>query len=189
MKFSKEEQKEIESSLQNILADAKALFELVETDSYRFDFQNDSNITYRFEINKYDVYYYYRYSPTSNCIAHFKRNGSINIYKNQHNLLFSFITNYEKIRKHLEQEAKKIQRLKNSGMDKVRELEKKYAKEAIIEVEMPDTLNKSTIEVIEEDGKNVGRLQIGPVSIKILTTPNVRIINKKPKEKIKEKTK
>lgn len=189
MKFSKEEKKDIEASLKNVLADAKALYDLSEMDYYRFDFEVDRGTPYRFEINQRGVYYYYRYSPTGNCIAGFKKNGNIDIYKNPHDLLFSFITNYEKIRKDLEIRAEKNQRIKTSGMDKVRELEKRYAKEAVIEVEMPDTLNQSSIEVLEEDGKNVGRLQIGPISIKILTTPNVRIINKMTKEKVKEKTK
>ena len=189
MKFTKEEQKEIEASLKNVLADAKGLFDLIETDLYRFDFEDNERTPYHFEINQYGVYYHYRYSPNGNCIAGFKRNGNIHIYKNPHDLLFGFITNYEKIRKDLLTKAEKNQMVKTSGMEKVRELEQKYRKEAVIEVEMPDTLNRSTIEVVEEDGEKVGKLKIGPISIKILTTPNVRIINKKPNEKVKEKTK
>ena len=41
MKFTKEEQKEIEASLKNVLADAKVLFDLIETDLYRFDFEDE----------------------------------------------------------------------------------------------------------------------------------------------------
>lgn len=186
MKFTKEEQKEIEASLKNVLADAKGLFDLIETDLYRFDFEDNERTPYRFEINQYGVYYHYRYSPNGNCIAGFKRNGNIHIYKNPHDLLFGFITNYEKIRKDLLTKAEKNQMVKTSGMEKVRELEQKYRKEAVIEVEMPETVNQSTIEVTEEDGKNVGRINIGPLSLKILASPSVKIVGQ-TKEKVKKR--
>ena len=63
----------------------------------------------------------------------------------------------------------------------------KYTKESTIEVELPETNNKPVLEVRSEEGKNVGRVTIGPVSLKILTSENVSIVDRNQQAKVKKK--
>lgn len=187
MNFTKEEKKQIDAAYENVLYDLKALYQISELDYYRKRVKLHDEKIYKFEVNQYGVWFYQAQAPSGNCIASFKTNGKIKIYRIPYELIFGFLNQYDGIREGLEEEAKHNLEIKQQGMDKISELEKTYSKEAVIEVEMPNTLNHTSIEVYEEDGKNVGRLNIGPISLKILTSPNVKIINPKPKEKVKQK--
>jgi len=187
MKFTKEEKKELDASFKRVLEDIKELYDVSDMETYkkRIIFYNMN--TYRFEINEHGIWLTYDCTINGNCVASFKRNGKLHIYPNPADLIFGFLNKYDEIREDLLKEAATNLQLKYDGLNKIRELENRYSKEATIEIIMPETINQSSIEVTQEDGMNVGKLTIGPVSLKILTTPNVRIINKGKNSKVKQK--
>jgi len=54
---------------------------------------------------------------------------------------------------------------------------------------LPETLNQHKLEVVEEDGKKVGTLNFGSISLKIITSGNVELVSKPEANKVKAKRK
>ena len=185
MKFSKTEEQEIESTFKRTMEVIKELYDSSDLEIYKKNVILHDNVSYRFEINQYGIWLTYQFAPNGNCVAGFKRNGKVHLYKNPTILMFRFLNKYDDIREDLEKTALDNLNRKQAGLNKIRELQNKYTKEATIEIIMPETVNQSSIEVTQEDGKNVGVLSIGPISLKILTSPNVVIKGSKPKTKQK----
>jgi len=63
-------------------------------------------------------------------------------------------------------------------MNELKKLKKIYQKEATIEIQVPPTNNQHTLEVSEEDGKKVGTLSISGMTLKIIASDSIKIVNK-----------
>ena len=109
---------------------------------------------------------------------------------------FYFIKYYDGIRKNIEEivnERKKevgdniktLNETRNKYLKKLKE--KKKEKKAIVEIELPPTNNRKTIEVIEENGKKVGTITFEGAILKIITDANIEFKSKSENEKIKRK--
>lgn len=187
--FTKEEKDKMRETLDNVISDLRSIYETSESDKICYEFktmENGKEYEYRLVINEKESYVVYRYSDWYMNLD--KKQGKS--YKTKpikdYTFVFEFLKGYETIRNGVVSIAKQNAQQKNIGMKKIDAIMSKYSKEAIIEVEMPETVNQSTIEVVEEDGKNVGRINIGPLSLKILASPSVKIVGS-TKEKVKKR--
>lgn len=185
MVFTKEEKDKMQDTLEKVVHDLRSIFEISQEDVLRHEFktiENGKEYEYYLIIKAKEAFISHRYSDWYMQLD--KKHGSTyRMHKiKDYNTAFEFIKKYEIIREAILLKAKQSAKKKKIGMDKIDAVNSKYTKEAIIEVEMPETVNQSSIEVTQEDGKNIGRINIGPVSIKILSSPSVRIVTPEVKK-------
>ena len=64
---------------------------------------------------------------------------------------------------------------KGKGIQEIIDIKNKYAKEATIELDLPDTLNPHAIELKEEGGKTIGEIKMGYGVIRIITKGSITI--------------
>lgn len=191
MQFTKEEKEKLTQALTVVVEDLRSIFNTAETDkiSYEFEvFENESKNKYSLVINKKEMYLTLHYSDWYMNLDKVKPGGKVKMCPiKDYNLVFLFLQKHEIIRKNVVNTARVNQTNKEQGMKRIQAIYNQYTKEATIEVEMPETINQSSIEVTQEDGKNVGKVNVGPVSLRILTSPNVRIVEQKIHNKVKKK--
>ena len=185
MVFTKEEKDKMQDTLEKVVHDLRSIFEISQEDVLRHEFktiENGKEYEYYLIIKAKEAFISHRYCDWYMQLD--KKHGSTNrMHKiKDYNTAFEFIKKYEIIREAILLKAKQSAKKKKIGMDKIDAVNRKYTKEAIIEVEMTETVNQSSIEVTQEDGKNIGRINIGPVSIKILSSPSVRIVTPEVKK-------
>lgn len=191
MQFTKEEKEKLTKTLTAVVQDLRSIYNTTDTDKISHEFEvweNESTNKYSLVINKKEMYLTLHYSDWYMNLDKVRPNGKVKMCPiKDYNLVFLFLQKYEAIRKKVVNIARVNQSNKEQGMDVVQRLFNKYTKEATIEVEMPQTINQTNIEVIQEDGKNIGKVTVGPVSLRILASENVRIIERKKQEKVKKK--
>lgn len=111
--------------------------------------------------------------------------------------LLIFLKHYPEARKRLikrveTEELKRKKEAESKQMDQERTLEelkrlkKLYNKEATIEIEVPNTNNQHILEVKEEQGKKVGTLSINGLTLRIIASDGIKVVNK-PTVKVKRK--
>ena len=111
--------------------------------------------------------------------------------------LLIFLKHYPEARKRLikrveTEELKRKKEAESKQMDQERTLEelkrlkKLYNKEATIEIEIPNTNNQHILEVKEEQGKKVGTLSINGLTLRIIASDGIKVVNK-PTVKVKRK--
>ena len=195
MIFSAEEKEKIDKAIKVVTEDLRSLYNAsaiekidkvmnVVTRGFR-SLYNASEIG--LVITKKEMYRYKPYSEP-NYLDKISLNGKQNICSvRNYNMVFDFLKHYENIRSSIVEEIKRNQEDKTKGMIEIEKIFNKYTKEATLEIEMPDAISKPTIELSTEDGKNIGKLTIGPISLKILTTANVKIKGNDEKTKVKKK--
>lgn len=193
MSFTDEEKKDIRDALNNILDDARAIYDVSKIPELRCGVSVYKPCTYNgtLVINGQGTFLVRLKSLVDNTKEYIYLEKIIFGKKirpkvKNYELAFGIIREYDSYRSYLEHQAKNYVELKKSGMEDINNIKKRYDKEAAIELEIPDSVNKSTIEITEENGQNIGRIKIGPISLKILTSPNVSITYKK-EEKVKRK--
>lgn len=114
-----------------------------------------------------------------------KRVGKIvNRNYTNYEIALVFIKCYEKIREILIDRLESDTKTKQGFFEAIDKVNKKYNKDAEIEIDFPETLNKHSIEVQEAKGKKIGVINFGDRTIKIITTGDIVLIDK---EEIKEK--
>ena len=188
--FTKEEKEKLKETLAVVVEDLRSIFNTADSDkiSYEFEVLENEYNNYSLVINKKSMYLKLHYSDWYMNLDKVRQNGKVKMCViTDYNLVFLFLQKYEEIRKNIENKARENQTNKEHGMRRIQEIYNQYTKEATIEVEMPDTINQSSIEVIQEDGKNVGKVNIGPLSLRILASPSVKIIERNTDVKVKKK--
>ena len=111
--------------------------------------------------------------------------------------LLIFLKHYPEARKRLikrveTEELKRKKEAESKQMDQERTLEelkrlkKLYKKEATIEIEVPNTNNQHVLEIKEEHGKKVGTLSISGITLRIIASDGIKVVNK-PTVKVKKK--
>ncbi len=98
-----------------------------------------------------------------------------------------FLNNYDKIRENVVQKIESAIESRAGNVENAQKIIRRYKKEATIEIELPETINKHTIEVTEENGQKIGTLSFGGISLRIITDASIEFKNKNKNEKIKRK--
>ncbi len=94
------------------------------------------------------------------------------------------IKNYERENKLNEKASSKIDVMLDKNLDK------KIDDSAIIKFRCPDSMNVHELEMREEAGRKVGRIDFGDMVVEIITSGDIVIANKnqdKPKQKLRKK--
>ena len=112
--------------------------------------------------------------------------GKITKYLSIHEQDIIFIKEYPDIRNLIVREIQLAKTRKKENLDIADQIANMYKKDATIEIELPESLNKHQIEVQEEDGRKIGTLNFGSLSIKIITTGDIELVHK-DKGKVKQK--
>ena len=191
MQFTKDEKDKLTKTLSLVVEDLRSIYNIAETNKLSYEFEvweNERLNKYSLVINKKEMYLTLHCSDWYMNLDKVKPGGKVKICPiKDYNLAFLFLQKYETIRKKVVSIASVNKTNKEQGMETVKALFNKYTKEATIEVELPETNNKPVLEVRSEEGKNVGRVTIGPVSLKILTSENVSIVDRNQQAKVKRK--
>lgn len=194
--FTKEEKEQIKKSLNLVLDDIRELWSVAETDKIYIEIgkyiQSDSQYYLYITNNKISIHYPC-WDTTTKYNLETRAAKLVNRIPSDYELALSFIQNYETIRGVLLKEIKKGLKKKNLGFSAIEEINKKYNKDAEIEIDFPETINKHSIVVQEENGKKIGIINFGDRTIKIVTTGDIVLIDKtktkeeQPKQTIKVK--
>jgi len=187
--FTKEEIAMMDQATENIASDMRSLYNLANLEEIWVSFEteeNDRTYNYKLYILKNNISIYhggYKYA----CIEKKHANGKSTYPKLKDKIFqFEFLKGYEDMRKRIVHQINSGNQNKRDGMTKIAELNNKYSKEAVISVDMPETLNQSSIVVTKENGLNAGYIKIGSTTIKIFASNNVKIVSE---EKTQAKTK
>ena len=191
MTFTKEEKEKLQQTLSVVVEDLRNLYNASSLEKIKTEFnvwENETNNTYSLVINKKEMYLSLHYSDWYMILDKIGPGSKQRISKiKDYNLAFEFLKKFERIREVVLTKTKENVISKEMGMAKIESIHDKYKKEATIEIEMPETVNKPSIEISSENGKNVGRVTVGPVSFKILTSTNVNLIGPERPQKVKKK--
>lgn len=84
-----------------------------------------------------------------------------------------FLREYDQIREKIVSHINNIQATKQENLDMAKSLISRYSKNAVVEITLPETNNKQTIEVVEENGRKIGTLNFGDISLKIISSASI----------------
>lgn len=116
------------------------------------------------------------------------------LYDSMWDICLDFVINYPNIRQDLIFEIEKEKRKERDHcevIDENIELAKTKLhnlKDAIIELNFPETLDQKEIEVEKKDGQTIGTINFGERSIRIITNGDIVLVPKREKEKQKVKS-
>ena len=93
---------------------------------------------------------------------------------------------YPMIRERILAAIKSANQEKQEILGYAKDLDERLKRQATIEIELPATNNQQTIEVVEENGRKVGTLNFGDISLKIISSANIEF-KSTTTEKVKRK--
>ena len=185
--FSKEEKKEIEAALKNVLDDIDELWKHSSKQEFYTYYNIKNNGWYDdsgcFVINADGIKI--KDYQEDYMLEQFKKVIKRPKIKN-YTAVYHFLKEYDQIRDSLEKSIIQTNKTKGKGIQEIIDVKNKYAKEATIELDLPDTINPHSIELKEENGKTVGEIKMGYGTIRIITKGAITI-NKSEKPKVKSK--
>lgn len=200
IKYNKEELNTIKSAYNKILDDMDLLWEKSEIEEIelRIYFGKTQNnglphdlgkIAY-LVFNDQEIRMEYRNFRLSRIINIEKRNRRGKPSRNYDvSTMEALLEKYSEIREILKGKIEESISDKKRKIDLFKSIDEQYSKEANIELSLPETLNQHKLEVVEEDGKKVGTLNFGSISLKIITSGNVELVSKPEANKVKAKRK
>jgi len=145
------------------------------------------------EITAKEIILREKYKESNSLISKGQRRNII-IDNDDYLAQYHFIKNFDLIRKNIEEIVNKKLRqiqenvdLMNSTRNKYKKkMKEKKTKKATIEIDLPPSNNQYELEVSEENGKTIGKLNFNGLTLTLLASDGVRIVNKpKNKQKIK----
>ena len=180
--LSKEERKKIAKSLSFVLDDIREMWKDAETDEIRFDLELGINCLFGFDLvindNKISIEKN-GFDYTIRCYLERKLFGRVKRIPTDYNCALEFLKNYEtRIKPRIASAVNKSIKDKKSGFDELKEIDQKYDKEAVIEVDLPPSTNQHIIEVTGVGDKKVGVINFGDRTIKIITNGEIVLVNK-----------
>ena len=198
IKYSVEEQKTMKSAYNKILDDIDLLWEKSETDEIelRVYFGKKETKGFPREIGKIAYLIFndqgirleYRNFRPIQVFTIEKRNRRGKPSRNYDlSTMEALLEKYSEIREVLTGKIEESVSDKKRKIDLFKSIDDQYSKEANIELFLPETLNQHKLEVVEEDGKKVGTLNFGSISLKIITSGNVELVSKQETNKVKRK--
>lgn len=195
LNYSKKEIKVFQKALKTVLTDLENLWNLKTFDRIQFEVElpgisKCDNKYYEhgwyFTMSE-DGFYLINYDcdeiinfVTINKFGHFQQHLKI------HPRDLIFLREYDKIREKIVSHIEKVQATKKDNLDMAEGLISRYSKNAIVEISLPATNNQQTIEVVEENGRKIGTLNFGDISLRIISSANIDF-QTKTDEKVKRK--
>lgn len=190
MLFTKEEKKDIEKSLGFVLDDIREMWKLSQVDEIYLNMGIAFSAPVNLLINESKVTLYYSAWDGTSCYCKLERKGlrGNNRIPSDYEVAFTFLKKYDDvIRPLIEGKIKETLTKKGLGLEALEAIKKHYDKEASIDIELPPTNNQHTIEITQEDGKNVGIINFGDRTIKIITNGDIVLLDRrKEPEKVKK---
>ena len=176
LSFSKDEKKEIEAALNNVLDDIDELWKQSSKQEiytyYKIRTNSWDEDSWCFLINGDGVKI--KDYPEEYMLEQFKKVIRRPKIKN-YTAVYYFLKQYDQIRDYLERRIVESNESKGKGIQEIIDIKNKYAKEATIELDLPDTLNPHAIELKEEGGKTIGEIKMGYGVIRIITKGSITI--------------
>ena len=189
--FTKDEKKLIKKTLELVTKELRSIYNESSCKKIQYEMniiENDKLNTYTLNIIAKEMYLYLN---NSGWYMELDKIGLNQKYSNtkitDYNLAFEFLKKYDIVKKGVLEQATQNVIDKKNGITKIENLYASHLKEATIEIEAPETLNKPTIEITKEDGKNISCIQVGPVSLKIFASENVNLLARETVQKVKKK--
>lgn len=174
--FSKEEKKEIDQALSNVLDDLEELWKHSSKTEiytyYRFNRNSWDTDSWRFSINEDGITI--KDYPDEYALMQFKKVIKRPKIKN-YTAIYYFLKCYDDVRSYVEKSIISANDAKGKGIQEIIDIKNKYAKEATIEVDLPETMNPHSIEVKEENGRTIGEINMGYGAIRIITKGPISI--------------
>lgn len=186
LKFTKEEKKELQKTMNILLEDLRELSDCSQTEEIIIDmYRYIPNERWNLIIDDKKISLRARITGEEKVLHRKQALG-----KNQRHIApeisFNFIKNYESIRQAVEYKVKSGIKIKDAGFETLKKMNQKYDKEAAIEIDLPPTNNQYPLEVTEENGQKIGTLNFGERTIKIITNGAIVLVDK-TNAKVKEK--
>jgi len=119
-------------------------------------------------------------------LASRKKNGKLKILTTIRKQDIIFLKEFEEIRKRVTDFVTESTKEKEEILTNAQSLIEKY-QDATIEIDLPETINQTKIEVVEENGKKIGTLNFGNIALRIITSASIEFVDKKEKGSIKRK--
>ena len=180
MNFDPAQEKEIKKTMALLVEDMRALYQIYPYENIEIGVSmpvGDYGDFWNLVISGNSINLY---SNMHDNVTYLERKGKYKLIYTAGELEahYKFIMLYDDIRRQIGDIV--TSRAKNSAISiqKLRDYQKKYSKEAIIEIEVPETINQHTLEVTEENGRKIGKLNFNGLTLKIITSDSVKIINK-----------
>lgn len=188
-KLTKEEKKKINEAFDLILKDLNQVWNLSSVKSISVGISYDSIYEHFLVLNDKGVYIQVDKinmslftDETKLPVAARNRAGELVVSPFiEMKTMLHIIKYYDDIKKELENNIVKNNESKRDILEQVEALKRQYDKEAIIEINMP-VQNQQQIKVTRENGKNVGVLDFGDRTIKIVTNGSIILVNKDEEE-------
>ena len=193
--YSKSELKVFEKALKTVLDDLESLWNLKTFDRLSFDVElpGISSCSAKYYENGWsfvmDKEGFYLSNTRCGQVINFvtiNKFGYCHQHLKIHPRDLVFLREYDKIREKIVSHIENIQSSKKKDMDMAESLINRYSKNAVVEIELPATNNQQTIEVVEENGRKVGTLNFGDISLKIISSANIEF-KSTTSEKVKRK--
>ena len=196
IKYTPNETKQLQNALSLIIDDLESLWKMSPLEEISVPVflpcfsscYRDKDVTnyWRFIMDEQGIYLSHKNDRYRYDFA--KRIGFGKITKylaiNEQDIIF--MKEYQDIRKLIVTEIQVAKMRKKEDLDIANKIANMYKKDATIEIDLPETLNKHQIEVQEEDGRKIGTLNFGSISVRIITTGDIELVHK-DKEKQKRK--
>ena len=196
IKYTQNEIKQLQNALNAIIDDLESLWRISSLEEISVPVllhgfsscYRDKEVTnfWRFIMDEQGIYLSHKDDRYRYILAKRIGFGKISKYLTIHEQDIIFMKEYKDIRKLIIEEIEVAKMRKKENLDIADQIANMYKKDAQIEIELPESLNKHQIEVQEEDGRKIGTLNFGSLSIKIITTGDIELVHK-DKEKQKRK--
>lgn len=179
MTFTKEEKNEIKKSLNVVLDDIRELWNISQPDEVSISLEGDLE-NWRLKIGREKVKLERFWYDDIDRI-YFERPGisKPNRTPSNYEVAMVFVSNYEEIRKKIEQEIKDKTKGKEFFFQKLKEVDMKFNKYADIEIDAPPTNNLQELEVTTtKDGNKVLTINFGERTIRLITNGGFVLVDK-----------
>jgi len=195
MEFTKEEKRQIRKSRQAIVRDMRELWKIypyekldIEVSFPDVDLSN-YGFFWRLLIDSKRIILYSQSTNKYTNIERHRIHHLQDLYYTKGDYLahFGLINQYDKIREQLKEILTKRKNKQRENIDKLAKVEERHSSrakklkkklEAIVQIYLPLTNNQQTIEITEENGKKIGRIDFGAQTIKFITEGDIVLVNK-----------
>lgn len=204
LKFTKEEKQQIRKSLKTIVKDMRSLWKIYPYEEVDIPlYIHDDN------LSNYGCFWHLlmdskriiMYSESTRNYTNLERHRIHHLQDLRYTIgdyiaHFQFINKYDQTRESLLKVLSERKAKQQKNIDGLIEIEKRHNSKnqkqkeklaATVQIDLPPTQNLHEIEISEEDGKKVGRIDFGAQTIKIITEGDIVLVNKQEKEKVKRK--
>lgn len=208
MVYTLEEQKTIDKALDTVLKDLELTWESFGKEEIEISIKlkgiKKENVKYptrgwQIFLTKDGFYINNKFIENKICFTTIDSTGKMKPIYGMYELNTIFIKEYPELREKIiskttkkkeerSQQNMEIQEQKERAMKAIKSLESMYSRTVDIEIDFPQTQNPHPIEIVEENGEKIGTLHFGGRTIRIITSGDIVLINKKEqKQKVNRK--